>query len=206
MDTQVRLLTSSKVISVALSDNRISTLERVRKAEDPEVNLANALSATVLPKYLADRGVGMTSPNPVEAAAIVNAVITKSYLDSSRRNLPGSRRKASMERLVKYQSELEEEEGPEGGEDQGAAGQGQRQRGDAGSAPGSGGEKGGRRRRPRPRPPGRSPRRVTVEEYESRRRLILDTEMKILNGGTELEAPGPRSPPSAAHGQGPGPG
>ena len=42
MGTQVRLLTTSKILNLALTDKRISMLEPIRNSDDPEVFLANS--------------------------------------------------------------------------------------------------------------------------------------------------------------------
>jgi capsular exopolysaccharide synthesis family protein len=74
LQTQVRLMTSSNVLIAAASDPGLANLERIRTAGDISQELRKVLIVGVIPDtYLIQ--VSMISPDSIEAAKIVNAVV-----------------------------------------------------------------------------------------------------------------------------------
>lgn len=82
LDTQVLLVTSPDVLANAIADPAIAQLPKIHNAADPEVELRREIAAAV------QRGthlikVQMIGENPVEVAAIVNAVVD-AYLEKAK--------------------------------------------------------------------------------------------------------------------------
>ena len=123
----------------------------------------------------------MTSTNPADAATIVNTVIDK-YLESAQEYADLATR-TSIIKLEKYKTELEAEKTGSRRGSRTCLSKGNvnavmldRQKdADRENLVNGAGE-------------AKPSRRVTIAEYENRRQSILDTEMKILNGETELES------------------
>lgn len=81
METQTQLITSSDVLTSAIKNPKVETLPRIRTAADPELELKNLLRVTI-PQKTHLIVVSMTTPNPIEGALLVNAVVD-SYIKTS---------------------------------------------------------------------------------------------------------------------------
>jgi polysaccharide biosynthesis transport protein len=80
LETQVQLVTSTKVLREAVSDKSIADLQLIRIAEDPVEVLRGLLVVKVQPKSYLIR-VSLTWRSSEEAAALVNAVVN-AYLNA----------------------------------------------------------------------------------------------------------------------------
>jgi succinoglycan biosynthesis transport protein ExoP len=81
LKTQVELITSPNVLTAAGTNPKVALLERVQNAGDVVQELRKAVTVAVVPNtYLIE--VSVTSPNPAEAATIVNAVV-ESFLEAN---------------------------------------------------------------------------------------------------------------------------
>ncbi len=79
--TQSLLITSSNVLTNAAANPSAAIFPRIRKAGDAVQELAQNIVVGVIPNtYLID--VSMTSPDPAEAAALVNAVV-KAFMEAN---------------------------------------------------------------------------------------------------------------------------
>lgn len=78
LKTQVGLLTSAMVLNPAIADPLVVNLPTIRKAVDPKNDLQEKLNVVIVPGTNLIR-IALESPNPEEAATIVQAVV-QSYL------------------------------------------------------------------------------------------------------------------------------
>jgi len=72
--TVVQLLTSANVLTAAGTSSMAGRLPRIQDSKDVVLDLRRAIQVVVLPRtYIVE--VSMTSPSPIEAATLVNAVV-----------------------------------------------------------------------------------------------------------------------------------
>ncbi len=81
LQTQVQLITTDKVLDQALSaDPRIANLPGIKSSKDSKADLRKAMEVGIVDKRTYLIRVALTSRDPEEAAALVNAVVD-AYLD-----------------------------------------------------------------------------------------------------------------------------
>ena len=78
--TQVKLITTNSVLDAALANPAIANLPMIRKAKDPKTTLREAMRVEIVGQNTYLLEVALASKDPVEAAAIVNAVV-KAYTE-----------------------------------------------------------------------------------------------------------------------------
>ena len=104
MGTQVQLISSPSVLSVAALNPAVASLPRIRSALDPEQELRKVVVVGGVPgTYLLE--VSMTSSDPHETAVIVNAVVD-AFLDANE-NWSDGKTKAQIKNLENYKHDLE---------------------------------------------------------------------------------------------------
>jgi len=82
IETQIQSILSDRVLDAALADRAIANLAFVKKSESPRLDLKKELRVANLPNtYIIQ--VSLDSPNPTEAAALVNSVVS-AYMDDLR--------------------------------------------------------------------------------------------------------------------------
>jgi polysaccharide biosynthesis transport protein len=82
--TQVNLLKSRSVLDAAISRPDISNLQMIHSSKDPKTTLQERMRVEIVGENTYLLEVGLTSKNPDEAAAIVNAVV-EAYLSQHNR-------------------------------------------------------------------------------------------------------------------------
>jgi capsular exopolysaccharide synthesis family protein len=104
--TQVQLILSTKVLSMAMEDPTVAGLPTIQAIHGSDAVLKKFLSVQILPgTYLIE--VSMRSPSPNEAAAIVNAVVGN-YLDLANEWSHGATQE-QIKNLETYSEELRAE-------------------------------------------------------------------------------------------------
>jgi capsular exopolysaccharide synthesis family protein len=81
METQLQLLTSSDVVSLALKNPKVAALPRIRMALDPETMIKKQLRVSIPPKSHVIV-VSLSTASPTDGALIVNSVVD-AYTDVS---------------------------------------------------------------------------------------------------------------------------
>ncbi|MDB5349042.1 MAG: wzc [Planctomycetota bacterium] len=74
LQTQVRLVSSSNVLSAAIADSKVSHFGLIRSSPDPVATLRNLLEVKALPKSFLIQ-VSMTTGSSEEASGLVNAIV-----------------------------------------------------------------------------------------------------------------------------------
>jgi capsular exopolysaccharide synthesis family protein len=93
LETQVQLITSDRVLDVAIAKPEISNLEMIRSSKDPKADLRGEMKVEIVGHNTYLIKVSLSSRDPVEAAKIVNAVVDThieqhtSYQQTSNRKL-----------------------------------------------------------------------------------------------------------------------
>ena len=106
VETQVRLLTSPKVLNAAASSHEAFGLPRIRESRDVVEDLRSAVKVNVIPgTYLIE--VAMTSRDPREAATLANALV-ETFLKASNEWSDGMTR-TQIKNLEGYQADLEDQ-------------------------------------------------------------------------------------------------
>ncbi len=83
LQTQVDLITGDRVLNKAIANERVVKLRMITGSKDPKTDLREKMVVDIVPNtYLIK--VALQSPDPEEAAEIVNAVVA-SYLDENKR-------------------------------------------------------------------------------------------------------------------------
>jgi uncharacterized protein involved in exopolysaccharide biosynthesis len=82
LQTQINLITSDRVLDPALASRTIANLRMVKESLDPKADVREKMTVEIVDKGTYLIRVALESPNPVEAAAVVNAVV-ESYLDQN---------------------------------------------------------------------------------------------------------------------------
>src|SRR5690606_24416886 len=88
IETQIQSILSDRVLDAALADRSVVNLPFVRNSESPRSDLKRELRVVNVPNtyYI---HVSLDSPNPTEAAALVNSVVS-AYMESLRAFRMGS--------------------------------------------------------------------------------------------------------------------
>jgi uncharacterized protein involved in exopolysaccharide biosynthesis len=84
LETQIRSLTSDRVLDAAIARPSISNLPMIRSSKDPKAAIRQELKVDIVGKNTHLIEVALSSRDPDEAAAIVNAVVD-AYLDQHNR-------------------------------------------------------------------------------------------------------------------------
>ncbi len=80
LETQVRLITTDRVLEAAIAKPGISGLPMIRNSKDPKADLREDMKVEIVGNNTYLIRVSLASRNPVEAAEIVNAVVN-SYIE-----------------------------------------------------------------------------------------------------------------------------
>jgi hypothetical protein len=103
LQTQVQLITSPRVLGIAAANPKVAALGRIAGAADGAEELRKAVQVSIRPAtYLIE--MAMTSPDPAEAATIVNAIVD-AFLGVAGPSLDGLARH-EIKNLETYQVDL----------------------------------------------------------------------------------------------------
>jgi capsular exopolysaccharide synthesis family protein len=113
LQTQANIISSDRVLDPALASRTIANLPMIKKSLDPKADVREKMTVEIVDKGTYLIRIALESPNPVEAAAVVNAVV-ESYLEqnteyhrTSNKNL-----RTSLEsELKKVESAIQEKRG-----------------------------------------------------------------------------------------------
>jgi capsular exopolysaccharide synthesis family protein len=112
--TQVKLITSNQVLDAALANPAIANQPMIRASKDPKATLRDAMRVEIVGQNTYLLEVALSSKDPAESAAIVNAVV-KAYTDQHAEYHQKSNRalreslKSEQDRLGKQLLEKEDE-------------------------------------------------------------------------------------------------
>ena len=89
--TQVHLITSDSVLDAALANPAISNLPMIRSSKDPKAELREEMRVEIVGENTYLIQVALAAKDPIEAAAIVNAVVDAYIEQHNRYHLTANR-------------------------------------------------------------------------------------------------------------------